>query len=299
VNQKTVIILCVSREILEGAVVDRNAAFMAARVTDLGFRVRSMQVLDRVESEMIGSLKWALDDKPAYILVTGGIGPGVDDNTRACLAKAASLPLVENRPALAQIAAAYRRLHAAEVIEDGEMNQDRARMAMVPEGSITYENPIGTAPAVQLAIGPTTVFLLPGVPAEMQRLFLLHVLPALSKQGPQTIRRSRNIDFPSRDESSLGRVLSDKRHQPAAPRHPRPDPRPGHQPGHRDPHHPAGRTQRPGGTRRSARARRARPARAVGTRGRAGDPRVERRRRVSCGTARRGLPAPCGAAARR
>lgn len=214
-NQKTVIILCVSREILEGAVVDRNAAFMAARVTDLGFRVRSMQVLDRVESEMVGSLKQALDDKPAYILVTGGIGPGVDDNTRACLAKAAGLQLAENRQALVQIAAAYRRMHAAAVIDDGDMNPDRARMAMVPEGSTTYENPIGTAPAVQLAVGPTTVFLLPGVPAEMQRLFLLHVLPALSKQGPQTIRRARNIDFPSRDESSLGRVLSDiaRRHR--------------------------------------------------------------------------------------
>src|SRR5262249_34351515 len=75
VNQKTVIVLCVSREILEGAVVDRNAAFMAARVTDLGFRVRSMQVLDRVENEMVASLKWALETKPAYVLVTGGIGP--------------------------------------------------------------------------------------------------------------------------------------------------------------------------------------------------------------------------------
>jgi molybdenum cofactor synthesis domain-containing protein len=212
---KTVIILCVSREILEGAVVDRNAAFMAARVTDLGFRVRSVQVLDRVESEMVGSLKWALDNKPDYILVTGGLGPGVDDNTRACLAKAAAVPLVENKQALSQIASAYRRLQAAEVIEDGAMNPDRAKMAMVPEGSTTHENPIGTAPAVQLAVGPTTVFLLPGVPAEMQRLFLLHVVPTLSKQGPQTIRRARHVDFPSRDESSLGRVLSDigRRHR--------------------------------------------------------------------------------------
>jgi len=212
---KTVIILCVSREILEGAVVDRNAAFMAARVTDLGFRVRTMQVLDRVETEMVSALKWALESKPAYILVTGGLGPGVDDNTRACLAKATGLQLVENKHALTQIATAYRRMQAAEVIEDGGMNPDRARMAMVPEGSTTYENPIGTAPAVQLAIGPTTVFLLPGVPAEMQRLFLLHVIPAMSKQGPQTIRRARNIDFPSRDESSLGRVLSDigRRHR--------------------------------------------------------------------------------------
>ncbi len=214
-TDKTVFILCVSREILEGAVVDRNAAFMAARIADLGLRVRTVQVLDRVESEMVGAIKWALENQPAYLLVTGGIGPGFDDNTRACLAKATGKPLVQNKTALEQIASAYRRMHAAEVIDDGDMNEDRARMAMVPEGAVTYENPIGTAPAVQMTLGRTTVFLLPGVPAEMQRLFTLHVMPAMSKHGPQTIRRSRHVDFTSRDESALHKVLHDlaRRHK--------------------------------------------------------------------------------------
>lgn len=204
---KSVIILCVSREILEGSVVDRNAAFIANRIDDLGYRVRTIQVIDRVEAEMVAALNWALEQKPSFVLATGGIGPNWDDNSRACLAKAAGLPLVQDPQALEYIRSSYRRLHAKELIDDPELTEERAQMAMVPEGAVCYENPIGTAPAVRLRVGATTVFLLPGVPAEMQRLFALHVLPAMSAEGPSTVRGERQVDYHGHDESAISRVL--------------------------------------------------------------------------------------------
>ena len=93
---KSVIILVVSREILEGSVVDRNAAFIANRIDDIGYRVRTIQVVDRVEAEATAAIKWALDQKPTFVLLTGGMGPNWDDSSRGCLAKAAGLPLEEN-----------------------------------------------------------------------------------------------------------------------------------------------------------------------------------------------------------
>jgi len=205
--EKSVIILCVSREILEGSVVDRNAAFIANRIDDLGYRVRTIQVVDRVEAEMVAALNWALEQRPSFVLMTGGMGPNWDDNSRGCLAKAANVPLVEDPKALEYIRNSYRRLHAKELIDDPDLTQERAQMAMVPQDSTCYENPIGTAPAVQLRIGATTVFLLPGVPAEMQRLFALHVMPAMSAEGPSTVRGERQIDYHGHDESAISRVL--------------------------------------------------------------------------------------------
>ena len=90
---KSVIILVVSREILEGSVVDRNAAFIANRIDDIGYRVRTIQVCDRVEAEMVATMSWALGQKPTFVLVTGGMGPNWDDNTRA----------VEHQPAGAEV----------------------------------------------------------------------------------------------------------------------------------------------------------------------------------------------------
>lgn len=206
---KSVIILVVSREILEGSVVDRNAAFIANRIDDLGYRVRTIQVVDRVESEMVAALRWALDQRPKFVIMTGGIGPNWDDNTRACLAKATNLPLKEDKRALEQIKNAYRRMNAKGLIREVELTEARAGMARVPEGSICHENTVGTAPAVQLRVGPTTVFLLPGVPGEMQRLFTQHVLPAMSADGPVTVRGERQLDYHSQDESAISRVLRD------------------------------------------------------------------------------------------
>jgi nicotinamide-nucleotide amidase len=211
---KSVIILVVSREILEGSVVDRNAAFIANRIDDIGYRVRTIQVVDRVEAEVVAAMTWALEQKPTFVILTGGMGPQWDDNSRSCLAKATGLPLVEDPKALAFVQNSYRRLHAKEASADATMNTSRKGMAAVPRGSVCYENVVGTAPAVQLRVGPTTVFLLPGVPAEMQRFFTAHVMPVMSAEGPKTVRRERSVDYHGHDESSISQVLAEvaKRH---------------------------------------------------------------------------------------
>lgn len=206
---KSVIILVVSREILEGSVVDRNAAFIANRIDDIGYRVRTIQVVDRVEAEMVAALSWALEQKPTFVLMTGGMGPNWDDNSRGCLAKAAGLPLAEDPKAVEYIQNAYRRLFAKEAIPDPGLTDARRGMAKVPKGATCYENSVGTAPAVQLAVGPTTVFLLPGVPAEMQRFFTTHVMPVMSAAGPDTVRGERQVDYHGHDESSISRALAD------------------------------------------------------------------------------------------
>jgi nicotinamide-nucleotide amidase len=206
---KSVVLLVVSREILEGTVVDRNAAFIASRIDDLGYRVRTIQVIDRVEAEMVATMKWAIDQKPTFVLVTGGMGPNWDDNTRACLAKAADVPLVENKKAVEFVQNAYRRLYAMQVVGQPDLNDARRGMAMLPRGADCYENTVGSAPAVQLRVGNTTVFLLPGVPAEMQRFFTAHVMPVMAAEGPDTVRGERTIDYPGRDESQISRALAD------------------------------------------------------------------------------------------
>ena len=206
---KSVIILVVSREILEGSVVDRNAAFIAYRIDDIGYRVRTIQVVDRIESEMVAAMSWALEQKPTFVVMTGGLGPNWDDNSRSCLGKAVGAPLLEDAKALEYIQTAYRRLRAKDLAADAEMTEVRRGMSRVPKGSICYENSVGTAPAVQLRVGTTTVFLLPGVPAEMQRFFTQHVMPAMSAEGPDTVRGQRHVDYHGHDESSISRPVAE------------------------------------------------------------------------------------------
>ena len=202
---KNVFIFCLGSELLEGSVLDRNANFMAKYLDKLAFRVQSIQVIDEVEDEMVEAFRYALARDPAYIITTGGMGPGHDDLTRESVAKAADLPLTLDDRAVEMLGRSYKRLAARGVVENSELNEDRLTMARVPNGSVCYENPMGTAPAVRL----TSFFLLPGVPEEMQRMFDLYVVPALAADGPGVIKKARHVEWPGGDESALKRILTD------------------------------------------------------------------------------------------
>ena len=208
-KHKTAIIFCIGRELLEGLALDRNANFMAGRLSSLGFRVRSIQVLDDVEEEMVAAFKQALAVQPNFVFTTGGMGPGLDDITRQAVAKAAGVPLVLDSKAEAMLKSSYRRLHAKGVVEDAAVNEERKRMAMLPKGSLCFDNPMGTAPAVRLEVGSTMFFLLPGTSEEMQRLFTDAAMPVLEKAAEGQRWKSRSLDYPHRDESALGKLLQE------------------------------------------------------------------------------------------
>jgi molybdenum cofactor synthesis domain-containing protein len=208
-SKKNVFIFCLGRELLEGTVLDRNGNFMAKSIDRLAFRVQTIQVLDQVEDELVAAFQGALAQKPNYIITTGGMGPGYDDVTREAVAKAANLPLVLDDRASEMLAKSYKRLAARNIVESAALNEDRLIMARVPEGSICYENPIGTAPAVRLKLEDTTFFLLPGVPEEMQRMFDLYIKPALAADGPGIVKKARHVEWPGGDESALKRILTD------------------------------------------------------------------------------------------
>lgn len=208
-TEKTAIIFCIGRELLEGLALDRNANFLATRLTGAGCRVRTIQTLDDLETDLTGAFRQALASKIAFVITTGGMGPGHEDITRECVAKALGLPLETSKAALEMLQHAYRRMHAKGIADDAEINQTRARMALVPKGATCFENPIGTAPGVSVQVGGTTFFMLPGTSEEMQGMFLTHVLPIVERATGGPAQGVRQIEFPSRDESAVSKLLAE------------------------------------------------------------------------------------------
>lgn len=208
-KQRTTIIFCIGRELLEGQVLDRNANFIASNLTQLGFHVRTIQVLDDVKAEMVAAFRWAIEQKPTFVLTTGGMGPGIHDITRACAAEAAGLERVLDERAREFLAASYRRLVAKGVVADAELTDERLEMARLPKGSVCFENTGGTAPGVSFLANKTRFFLLPGAPEELRRMFHQFVVPFVEKEAPAAFRESVQIDYPGGDESLISRVLGD------------------------------------------------------------------------------------------
>jgi nicotinamide-nucleotide amidase len=115
------------------------------------------------------------------VVCTGGLGPTRDDLTRQALAAVVGKPLELRQSALDHIGRLFSK-------RDREMPERNKTQAMFPLGSLEIFNPQGTAPGVDLtfqrADGSTSrIFALPGVPAEMTRMFDETVAPRILEDG--------------------------------------------------------------------------------------------------------------------
>ena len=166
-------ILATGDEILTGAVIDSNSAYIAQKLEEAGVEVvRHGCVGDNVET--IAAILKEISTRADLAVVTGGLGPTLDDITAEAAAKAAGVELVFDREAMSCIEN-FLKTQKREVIASNK-NQ-----AMVPKGSVCLFNFVGTAPGFVFKIGVCLFFFIPGVPYEMRRMLADGVLPWIDK----------------------------------------------------------------------------------------------------------------------
>jgi len=98
--------------------------------------------------------------------------------TREGLAEAAVVPLLRD----AEVEAELERWYAE---RDLSMPGLVLRQADVPKGATVVPNPRGTAPGLRMDLATATVYVLPGVPAEMTAMAEQHVLPEIVSRAGQ------------------------------------------------------------------------------------------------------------------
>jgi nicotinamide-nucleotide amidase len=164
-------ILTIGDEVLSGAITDTNAAWLGDQVWSRGLDLlRHLTVADEPDRIAAGLLESA--GRADVVVVTGGLGPTIDDITVATAARAFGLPLELHEPSLEAMRAVFARMGR-------EMSRTNLKQAMLPRGAVVIGNPVGTAPGCRVEHRGTWFVFLPGVPAEMKRQFADTVLPWL------------------------------------------------------------------------------------------------------------------------
>jgi molybdenum cofactor synthesis domain-containing protein len=148
-------ILTIGNEIVSGDVTNTNASWLATRLAPLGVGVRMAAALPD-EIEPVAEYVRAEAPRVDFLFVTGGLGGTPDDLTREAIAFAFEVPQEEVPELAAELRSRFTR--------DPEY---AARWALLPRGSRPLANPLGGAPG--FAIG--NVYVLPGLPAEMEAMF--------------------------------------------------------------------------------------------------------------------------------
>ncbi|MCY2961651.1 MAG: CinA family nicotinamide mononucleotide deamidase-related protein [Planctomycetota bacterium] len=163
-------------ELVEGRHVDTNSSEIARALIDAGFEPRRFTVLGDDEDALVHTLL-ELAASHGAIIVTGGLGPTLDDVTRHAAARAAGAELVRDEAVLQGL----RELFARRGRPFAEAN---VRQALFPRGADVLPNPNGTAAGFALEIAGARVFALPGPPREMRPMLAEHVLPRLRARVP-------------------------------------------------------------------------------------------------------------------
>ena len=164
-------VLAVGDELLMGTTQDTNSGFVARELFALGLTLGRVTVVGDAAPAISDALGEALARAQA-VVVTGGLGPTVDDRTKEVAAAYFGDPLELDAGILADIRARFAR-------RGRPMPEINVKQAMMPRGARTIPNPVGSAPGVHFSRDGRDVFLLPGVPAEMRAMFRDTVLPYL------------------------------------------------------------------------------------------------------------------------
>ncbi|MCI0331458.1 MAG: competence/damage-inducible protein A [candidate division Zixibacteria bacterium] len=177
-------IITVGNELLSGATLDTNSAYLAEKLSEFGILVsRRTSVPDGVEpiAEAVEEA-WR---RVALILTTGGLGPTSDDVTKKALARALGKPLVLHEEILKKVEERFRR-------RGEKMPLVNQNQALLPSGAKWFVNNYGTAPGILIEDGNKRLIALPGVPREMKGIFEEGVIPYLRDvfgAAPPVIRR--------------------------------------------------------------------------------------------------------------
>lgn len=131
--------------------------------------------------EIVSAFRFALSLSPDMVVVTGGLGPTLDDVTREALAKLMGTELEISEEAVGWMEEALERMHGRP-----DRNEIRLRMARVPGGGQALRNITGAACGVRALVDGAAFFLLPGFPDESMPMFESYV----SRWPRATERRS-------------------------------------------------------------------------------------------------------------
>jgi molybdenum cofactor synthesis domain-containing protein len=167
-------ILTIGNEVVCGDVQDTNATWLAQRLESLGVRiVLTASVPDEVE--MIAEFVRRERDRVDQMIVTGGLGGTPDDITREAIAAAFGVGQTE----VPSLAAELRKLFPRHP-------DYAARWAQLPAGARPLANPHGGAPGFQIG----NVWVLPGLPSEMEAMFELYADELKGDQPISSWRRA-------------------------------------------------------------------------------------------------------------
>jgi nicotinamide-nucleotide amidase len=193
-------IISIGDEILIGQTVNTNAAWIGEQLSMIGFDVNCITTIHDQREDILEVLKIA-ESKSDVIIITGGLGPTIDDITKPTLCEFFDTELVPNKEVLSMIKVMMKKRGIP-------MNEKNRRQAEVPANCKVLKNIRGTAPGMLFEKNRKVFISMPGIPYEMKYIMTEHVIPQLKYRFKLQNVIRRNIMTYGLPEARLAEKLT-------------------------------------------------------------------------------------------
>jgi nicotinamide-nucleotide amidase len=193
-------IVGVGTELLLGQIANTNAQKISAELAAIGVDVLWHSVVGDNLKRIVSVLDNARGRADA-IVVTGGLGPTPDDITSEAVSSLLDRPLRRDERLAQIIRQTFAEMERA-------MPEANLKQADLPDGAVPIESE-GTAPGYYVDAGDAVIFVLPGVPWEMEAMLEKTVVPMLARRAGAATTLSREVVVIGLGESSTHEAIKD------------------------------------------------------------------------------------------
>ena len=201
-------IVVTGSELVRGERTDRNGPFFAGELLRLGLDPARITIVGDDPRELDAALRTGFESD--LCLVSGGLGPTHDDRTVELVAATAGRELVLDQRLHEEIGAVSRSIAERLRRPYADFEPGVRKQATLPEGAVSL-GLAGTAPGFVLDTGRAVVVVLPGPPAELQRLWplALGTEPVQRVLARARVPGRRVLRFYGASESAIAKALAD------------------------------------------------------------------------------------------
>lgn len=151
-------VILVGTELLNGGTLDTNSLYIAEELNKYGMEIEFKITVRDFKEEIYRAIDYC-KKYVDLIIMSGGLGPTLDDITKEVIADYVKKPLVVDEEELKELKEKFEKAGL-------KFKNLNIKEVEKPEGSVTFKNDVGMAPAVYV----DDIVAFPGVPKELYNM---------------------------------------------------------------------------------------------------------------------------------
>lgn len=151
-------VILVGTELLNGGMLDTNSLYIAEELNKYGLEMKFKITVRDFRDEIYSAIDYCKKNVD-LIIISGGLGPTLDDITKEVIAEYVKKPLVVDNDELEELKEKFERAGL-------KFKTLNVKEVEKPEGVVTFKNDVGMAPAVYI----DDIVAFPGVPKELYNM---------------------------------------------------------------------------------------------------------------------------------